>query len=211
MLKTWVSGLIILLFLLSAGTIALAQDETVVDPDADDIWENDTTNLCYTELAGKCDVDFDWEAGWWIQRVVEDDIGLCDVPSQSRGNDACESDGGDGGGNLTIGRFTIVLQGSPFTPGAGDSVINIAGDDVDVSTLGLGDNIAVIIYGNDNNNTIIGGSGDDEIFGFGGTVIIFGDPQNQDGNSGNDTIDGGDGDDVIVGDGNGDNNSGNDV
>ncbi|MEL6268685.1 MAG: hypothetical protein AAGK74_06655 [Chloroflexota bacterium] len=212
MFRRWISIALILMVSLAAGAFALAQDDTTVDPDADDIWENDTTNVCYEDLAGQCQSDFDWEAGWWVQRVIEEDIGICDVPVQYRSNGACDDDGGSGGGNgLTVGRFTIILQGSPFAGGGGSNEINIAADDVDVSALGLDNGSTFIIYGNDNDNEIIGGSGDDEIYGFGGNDQIFGDPQNQDGNSGNDTIDGGDGNDAITGDGNGNNNSGNDV
>jgi len=183
---------IVLLAFAGLAKISFAQDGNYIsNPDT---FQDDTSNWCDADNIwgdGRCETDTEdetewmYNAGWYWQRVTEQDISPCDVPVQYGG--FCDY----GTGSITLNTpagpvtITIALQGSSFT----GADYTVAGDNFDYNSdaAGIGidtsGNYIVIIHGNGNTNIIVGSDGDDIIYGY----------------EGNDIISGGDGDDVIYG------------
>lgn len=73
----------------------------------------------------------------------------------------------------------LVMRNDPTTPGTDTNYLRFLGDD------------HVVLGGTNNNDTIIGGGGDDALWGDGGNDRL-------EGGDGNDNMDGGDGDDILT-------------
>lgn len=83
-------------------------------------------------------------------------------------------------------RIVVVLEGSPYT---GPRDLDVSGDNFDGGEIELGDACGLEIHGNDNDNSLYAGPGDDVIFAYDGMDEV-------DGRGGNDLIFGDAGDDV---------------
>jgi hypothetical protein len=119
-----------------------------------------------------------------------------DVRANGSSDPAPDSGGGASIVQNACGFFVVVLDGSPF---AGAANLNVAGDNYDGSGQALNDNCGLAIHGNNNANTLTGGAGNDQIFGYAGDDILNGGDESCSGdlcNSGGtlgDTLNGGDG------------------
>ncbi|RMG86212.1 MAG: calcium-binding protein, partial [Chloroflexi bacterium] len=134
-----------------------------------------------------------WEMGWYLPRVQAGLFTMEQVIAAS----SC----------VQCVNQTIVLAGSPYT-GWYDIFIN--GDAVNANAFKTDTICGFAIYGNDQDNHIVGSSGNDTIFGYGGHDYVDGDSTNGEG-YGNDIIYGGSGNDSLSGDSNDKAGYGNDV
>lgn len=77
--------LAVLVFLLFAGIVSAFGLDDRGNPN--DPNTNPRANACYAEgaMAGKCDTDWEWNAGWYLIRYQYGLLGLGDIPEIYRG------------------------------------------------------------------------------------------------------------------------------
>lgn len=152
-------------------------------------YNNEEYNWCNDPAVwgdGRCDNpdpsirECHYKMGWYLPRVASGEFSLGAVQTNCLGvienvEIQVETDA-----NTGCQFLVVVLNGSPFT---GSANINVDGDDYDGSEQELGKCKGLAIHGNNNANTLSGGSGNDAIFGY----------------AGNDTLNGNDGDDTLNG------------
>lgn len=137
-----------------------------------------------------------WKMGWYLPRVERGEFSIGDIESdciyiaveEIDSISIVEKDG--------CKYLVVVLVGSPTTETAD---ITVTSDNYDGSTEDLGGCRGLRIHGNNNGNVLTGSAGNDQIYGYGGDDIIYGDSISGDG-SGDDYIEGGDGADNLIGD-----------
>ena len=143
----------------------------------------------------------------WLAKQGAEHYPSANSAGQLSSNMAVSNAQFDNSGNVTIKGSLLTLDKS-----FDDEVIDLSTysdkiKDIDATALAQG----IMIFGNENpnsivtgsgNDTIIGNTGNDKIFGGAGNDILCGDSGNDviNGNAGNDTINGGTGNDTLKGD-----------